>query len=309
MAALRPPDWQHQRRRSVPYFPNAPERPDADLAAYMFVEDISLGILPNELEVRLVPDDQAPARIARIFPTRDEAFRASLRERVRDFIEEAARTLADEGEVWYEVVRPPAGTPGAPPPFVLAQLPPGTITPLPWWVIQHVPGPSRRRLGRRYVAIPRRDTWHLRLPSELGTPREHRSLLRLLGKDRFPPALSLEAMRPGGKSTGYDFAVHRKAHQSMIALATRQWGWTARGDWAEESSAFFLDYRTLRFRRSQVLLREHIIKEVDALLQREGLRTRIVLEGLATAEMVEAMLTRFHDGTAAATDALDLLRK
>ena len=308
MAARRPPDWPHQERRSIPYFPDAlPEPADRDPTAYMFVEDIGLGILPNGCEVRLEPAHEAQT-IAAIFPTRDELFRERFSERINDFIEESARSLAERGEFWYELVRPPAGMADPTPPFVLARLPPGKITPLPWWFIQHVPGPSRARAGRGYIAIPRRDTWHVTLPSELGTPREHRTLVRFLGSSLFPPELALEAMRPGA-TTGYDFTVHRQAHQALVAAATRRWGWTGRGIWSEESSQYFMDYRAIRFRRAQVLIRTHIINEVNTLLEREGITARIIVEGLTTTDMIDTMLSRLREGTATTDEALNLLRQ
>jgi len=272
----------------------------------MFVEDIGLSILPNDPEVRFEPADQAQA-IAAVFPTRDELFRRRPSERISDFIEESVRSLADRGELWYELVRRPPRTPDPTPRFVLAQLPPGKITPLPWWLIQHVPRESRARLGRWYVAIPLRDTWHLTLPSVLGTPREHRALVRYLGSSLFPPELALEAMRPGA-TTGYDFTTHRQAHQALVAAVTRRWGWTGRGIWSEESSQYFMDYRTLRFRRAQVLLRTHIIDEINTLLEREGVTARIIIDGLVTTGMIDTMLTRLREGTATADEALNLLR-
>lgn len=297
-------------RRSIPHFyEENPPRPEADLWAYMVAEDIGLGILPDELGVRLEPPNSPSAAVVlQLFPTRD-GFRASLEERVTDFIEETTQYLAREGELWYEIVRRPTSISAGPPPFVLASLPPGNTTQFPGRLIQHVPRASRPRVGRRYIVLPLRDAWHITLPPELGSPGEHRSLLRLLGSSFFPPAFSVEAMEPGKSVKGYDFTVHRQTHQAWIAAATRRWGWTGRGMWAEEASAYFLDYRALRFRRAQVLLRGHIINEMNALIHREGIDTTIVTEELTSVEMIDAMLARIKEGTATSDDALYLLKR
>lgn len=304
MAARQPPDWEHGQRRSIPYFPDTPAEELEDASASGFVEDIWLTLLPNQVQVRIEPEANVLPRFEEIFPSRDE-FGPHLDERITDFIEDAAQSLAADGEVWYELVRPPV--PGTSPPFVLAKLPRGKITPLPWWVIQQVPRASRERIRRRHVTIPRRDTWHLTLPRELGSSREHRAVLRLLGR-LFPPEFSIEAMRPGA-TTAYDFSVHHRAREVLVAAVTRRWGWTGRGMWLRESSQYFMDYRTLRFRRAQVLIRTHLINEINGLLRREGLANTIVLDGLATVETIDVLLGRLDETAALPADALEVLRQ
>lgn len=281
----------------------------------MFAEDIGLGILPYEFggsiyAARLDPADYPESAIAQLFPTRDDWLSNRLTEKIAAFIEETASYLAHEAERWYEIVRPPTEEASPQDPvFVLEQLPLGRLTRLPWWLIQHVPRESRRRIGKRFVTISTRDVWHITIPPELGTPRQHRRLLMFLGRNPFPPPFSVDAVAPGKDSKGYDFTYHRKAHQESVAYATRRWGWTGRGMWAEESSEYFTAHRILRFRRAQILLRDHILDQMNTLLHREGIKVRIVVDGLPAAEEIDSMLTRLERGTATYADALALLKR
>jgi hypothetical protein len=316
MEADQPPAWVHQRRRSVPYFPeaDAPRRVESDPSGYMFVEDIGLGILPYEVSgreysVRLDPGDFPEETVASLFPSHDERLSNGLRDKIAAFIEEVTRGLAHRGELWFETVRPPANEVAPSPAFALQELPPGRVTRIPGWLIQHVPRASRGRIGKRFINIPSRDAWHVTIPAELGTPSEHRALIEFLGRTSFPPPFSTEVLAPGNDPKGYDFTRHKQVHQASIAYATRRWGWPARGMWEEESSEYFAAYRFLRFRRAQCSLRDHILNQMNALLRGEGIRATIITEGLAKPGEIDSMLRQLESGTATYADALALLRR
>jgi len=316
MRSRNTPEWALEQQRSISFFPeDLPQnRIGGGMWEHMFTEDIRLGLLPYErlqgtpYSIRLEPLGNEDV-IVQIFSSATEWRRASLKESVADFVEQIAGYLAHAGEAWYEIIRQPGSLDANSAPFALEPLPSGKITRVPGYVLQWIPRASRPRIGKRFVRLPQHDVWHVTLPRALGTPRQHRRTLEFLEQGIFPPLFSVEAMAPGRESGGYDFDEHRRRFNESLAYVTRAWGWTGRGLWMNEASDYFSEYRNLRFKRSQILLRDHIFHELNVLLEREGLPDRILTNGLLTLSEIDDILKRLWSGNVRFDEVLATLRR
>ena len=76
-----------------------------------------------------------------------------------------------------------------------------------------------------------------------------------------------------------------------------------------EASDYFSEYRNLRFKRSQILLRDHIFHELNVLLEREGLPDRILTNGLLTLSEIDDILKRLWSGNVRFDEVLATLRR
>jgi hypothetical protein len=302
---MKTPDWVDESRRSVAYFGvSRREHPAVGhLMASMFVEDIKLVSLrarrkEQGFEVALNSAEQNSEReVANLLGEFDTGWRGELEETVPRFVDEAVLYLAYFGETRYELVRPP--NVGAPDSLraSLVILPPGGIVDLGYWIVQLVPPGSWRDVGKRLAVLPKSDVWHLTLPRELGGAKGHRRLLRALAEASAPaPEFSLEDMRRQRSSLGYDFKQYHRDMEIAAASLTLDWGWPGRGMWNESCLEYFTVYRNLRFARSRAVLRDHVIRELNSLLEREGFKCSIVVKGVPDPSEFDDLIRRLSEG-------------
>lgn len=310
------PDWIHDARRSVPYFGGARRDHPAvgNLLASMFVDDIQLGKLrvrrrEEEFDVRLDPHDAASEReIVNLLGEFDTGWRGTLKTAFTKFVDDAILHLVYAGETWYELVRPSRSNEQNGPRGTLEILPPGRVVRFARWTFQMIPPTLWQDVGKRIVVLPRRDTWRLAIPPELGGPRGYRRLLELLAEASEPaPEFSLEDMQRGRATRGYDFMRYHKDRELTAASLTRRWGWPGRGAWTEYSLEYFTMYRHLRFARSKAALTDHVISELNKLLKSEGFACRVVVIGIDPPAIFDNLLKRLWEGKATFKEVVETI--
>lgn len=147
--------------------------------AFMFVRDVPLGIMPSrhddgDFAVSLDPSDPVLQERIIVLLEIGQFSRYGLQEAVVNFVETLARDIAFSGECYFEV-SDPEGSEGA---RTLLILPPGIIRRRGASYLQVIPEADRHEGEPAEIEIPAKRMWHITLPPALGSPKEHRKLLR-----------------------------------------------------------------------------------------------------------------------------------
>jgi hypothetical protein len=284
---------------SVRYLPSLQGRTPME-QAYFFIRDVPLAIMPirgqkdrPDFGVSIDPADDEVAAWLAGFIHIGQFEHQRLDEAVVEFVETAARYLAYSGEIYFEMVF----ADDAERPSRLVALPPGPVVRLPTKYLQVVPKADRSALeGHRYFAIPSRQMWRLRLPPEMGSTRQHRRMLSKL--ERLSGVMPPFAVHSGdlGHSAKFDFAAHHRACELGVERATNRWGTIPSLAQIEGTTEYFFLARRLAWQRSQAILREHILTELNVLLVRLRVPHRVIVAGLPTAPEILDALRKLHAG-------------
>lgn len=306
------------QRLSRAYFPPPPDREPglpAEGSGFFFARDLPLGLMPfrgsNEnsaFSISLDPPDTArEVWLAELLEVRDR-YSYGVEDAVTSFVEETIGFIAYFGERYFEIasVEPEAD-----------ELPPVRLLPLPWGPVvqlvrsyyQLIPRHARSEDGKRMVRLPASRIWHLRLPRELGSPRRHRRMLRRLSRVSRPvPDFAFPTGGLAPEVRGYDFTTYHRLSDIAVERLTNRWGTIPSLNQVEGTTEYFFVARRLRFLRSQALIRGHILRELNALLERLGVPERIVMTGLPTPQAIDETLGRLERGEIGFKEALDTTR-
>jgi len=291
----------------------------------MFIEDVRLYVMPiggesrtrPDFSIGLVPDSPAARSIITYaFAPRDYYYHkySEVTKAVSGFVQESAFTLAYEGVLYYEIAKGEWPTEAVEPreieeeprfkeAFRLLYIP-GRVIRLANYYLQIVPPAEWARTGKKFAAIPASDVWSLKIPSELGGPRNHRTLLKTLVRASTPlPDFVSDATKKLSEIHDFSFGgFHRQQHLA-VASESASWGWPARDLWRESVLEYFSYYRHLRFALSMAILREHIIASINDLLERIGFPSRLVLKGLPTPSEIKSYIVEMEKGEMTFDDA------
>jgi hypothetical protein len=176
-----------------------------------------VGDRESEFAVRVDPEDHdVGAWIAVLLGARDRRW-YELEDALCEFVREVAATLALEGEAFFEIVGSPRRCGEGLPDIALARLPFGRVVSVPSKYLQVVPKHLWHTHGA-WVALPKDAVWHVALPRRLGSPRQHRRLIRRLNAvSDVVPEFALEDNQYGGSVPGYDFRCIERP--SMLRLS------------------------------------------------------------------------------------------
>lgn len=154
---------------------------------------------------------------------------------------------------------------------------------LPGLFVQIPPLKDREYFGRWIFAARSRHVWRVSMPRSLGGSSGYRRLRRRLSRFTLTsPMWAPEAMSKESEIVRYDFLGHRRLLEQYVARAVRPWGWNRR-DWSDDhQTQFFNFYRMITFQWALAVFRDHIIKEVNLLLQRMDVMARLSLKGFLT---------------------------
>jgi hypothetical protein len=293
-------------RVSRGYFPNSiGSSSDVMMGhSFLFIRDLPLGIMPmghgidtKEWHVTLDPAEGLDLTewISTLLDIDRHGYgKSGLAPAVSSFIEEIAKELAYSGETYYEVVT--RDTEASPAPVYLLPLPLGPVRLRGNVYLQSVPEADRDPGAPSEIAIPREKIVRFALPPSLGTPEEHRALLRDLVKLSNPmPRFALEGADLG-KGSGYDFAAHHRAQDAAIEHAMASWGTVPSVRWLKGTTEYFFVARTLQFRRAQALIREQIVRDLNLLLDRLAVSRHLIVTGLPTAGEILVAMERLERG-------------
>lgn len=301
--------------QSIRFSPSMAGRTEVEGDQFIFTRDLPLGVMPirgvrdaENYGVRLEPPDDAVAGTLLRLLDVGQFSHDDLAEALSEFVETTTRYLAYQGEVFYEIATVLQRRTGMPELRLLA-LPPGRVIRMPWAYYQLIPKDDRAELKKgRAVRIPRSKVWRIALPRRLGGVHRHQRMLKAL-RDRSSPMPEFRLRRVDmGRGIGYDFSVHRDACTIEKERATRRWGTMPSYSRVGGTTEYFFFSRRLEFKRSQAMLRDHIIGELNDFLSRLGLDHRLVVDGLVSPVTIGRMMARLQAGEVTISEALDVDR-
>jgi hypothetical protein len=306
------------RRRQLPgkrisraYFQSTDRpRPELSGKSFMLWRDLQTGMMRfgagrGNVRIRLAPHDPQLEDWVVALIDIGQFQRGSLPEAVPAFVEQVANHLGYDGEGFFEIVV--GANDDAPAPTVLAPLPSGEVKRRGGDFLQVLPAEDREPGGPDMLHIPASRMWHIELPRELGSPNEHRAMLVALARQEPIAGFALEDGQLGA-SQGYDFSEHRRAADIATERATRAWGTIPSLQQIDGTTEYYYIARSLQFMRSQALVGEHIMAELNSLLRRLGVSAQIHVEGLPTAALIAEYIAKLEKGEMSFTTALQASR-
>lgn len=300
------------RHRRKPY----PYRGDS----HMFIEDMYTGIMP--FMIYRGEREKYPARIEPAATPQKQTLITkgiSQREYVHfledalcEFVRTTAHVLFSDGAVFYEIVYRKNEADEIEDfdfvllqPFYLFRSWKNYYQVVPWWEAKE----SHIRV--QIIKIPAEKILRIDFPKQYGGKRKIDSVLKRLWQlsKELIPGFHMKAMEKN-ENIGFDLDEFNRAKYLEIAKLTKTFGWNQR----QRSEGYITEYysmlRFLREKKLEATMREHIIAELNAALNRQPLNlgARIVIENLFSVEDVAEQEKLLKQGDVAFMDIFNILK-
>ncbi|QJP09353.1 hypothetical protein [Pseudomonas multiresinivorans] len=206
-------------------------------------------------------------------------------------LEKIARHLVWDAISTYELVKEESGVSAH-------HVSPQCMLRLPFYTLQLVPSKEREKWSARYLYCPNRRIWRCTFPDSLGGSSGYKRMIRRLSKT--PPGslpeFAVQEVSEGRGGSGFDFNSYMTKHIVYINKVTAQWNWHRR-DWSDDRQCeYWRTYKRAMFKRSQILLREHLTKEVNCLFKMCGIKCMVAVRGLSGVSDVAESLEKLNSG-------------
>ncbi len=300
-------------RLSRAYFPNV-ERGNDEFYASIFTRDVHTGIMPFRnggkypFKVSLSRKNKNLEKQLSEFLHIGQFGGWSLEESLWDAVETLSQYLSTFGDVYLEIVhendKDEAGITGK----KLEFLPLGKVFRLNSNYVQIVPLSDWKRGEKKFYLIPSSRIWQIKLPRKLGTPRQHRRMLKQLNALSEP--MPNFALKDGtlGSSSKYDFTAHHRNKDIAVEQTTSTWGSIRSLSRIKGTTEYYYIVNRLQSSRSQALLREHLLSEINKLLKRLGVKNSVKTEGLKSSSEISEAIKKLEKGTISFSEALDVTK-
>ena len=287
-------------------FPSLAERQNLNQNVYMLTEDISLDVMPiggrtekqKEFEVNLKGKkserEKAKTTIAQLCEHRGY----HISEILCDAVKYVARNLTSGGRAVYEIIQDDEET-------HIRGFTSRNLFRIFSWYLQVIPPGDRVLWKRKYTLIHKKRIWDVQIPRRLGGKIGYRKMMRKLGKYQYMGPKFFETDLQHGKiSRDYNFLRYTKNSEIYANRVTNKWGWNRRDYSQDNSTEFYMFYKILKFRWAQAILREHIISEINQLLDRLSINCEIIVTGLPTADEILQVRSDMKNGVINFSEAL-----
>lgn len=286
--------------------------------AWMFREDFSRGLFPydwrtceKQFQVTL---HNTPAHFQQllvdVLPARDE--RDDLNEAILESVEKIADNLVRYGRAVYEFVQ---FTETNSKEFTLMDISYLDLVIKDKVIIQkNIPLRAQQELSLpSAIEIPRTKCFIIDFPETLGGRDKYMKLLNDLSKPFDESFYGFAMSHIERKMPEYNFNEHDRINKEFLWSATREIGWHHRS-LGDDNDLWFPHYailRRLRFRRSKLILRDHIIENLIAIIRSIGEQLDIGLEisiqnSLQTVSELDTAISAWQSGMLEYKDAMNL---
>lgn len=289
------------------HFPSLSRGPDIDPDVHMFTEDIHLAIMPiggrtekqGDFTVGLQGEDPDCEKAKEIIGELGQFDKYDTAAMVCDAIDNIARHLAWEGQSVYEIIKDNEQV-------YIHGFTSKNLSKILFWYLQIIPLGDWDLWKRKFTLINRKRIWKVRMPHELGGTSGYKIILKRLRKySHLGPSFYRQDLERGLTTKNYDFLKYVRNSEIYFNRVTHKWGWNRR-DWSQERcTEFYSFYNMLSFRYAQAILREHIIKEINQLLDRLSVKCKLVIMGLPTAEELLKIRKDMQEGLISFTEVSD----
>ena len=304
---MNPKTWPKRHARG--HLPHAKSRKnDMQSMSFMFTRDLKQGIMPSrygretpDYKVELKNKDKAlDKRLTTLLDVSRSPVN-NLSEGVSEFIETCTMYMSYWGEVVFEILRDEKS--GEAEKF--DSLPPKTVKKILWQYIQFIPKQDIADDGKRFIRVPSEHIWRITMPSELGGVRKHRKMIRRLNElSNTTPQFTFEGLDFGSKD-GFEFDYHHMSRDIAIEQCTHRFGTIPSFGQLKHTMEYYFIANRLQSALAKALLREHIVKELNALMARLDIDNELVVSGIPTAKDIRVIAEELQQGKVSFADALD----
>ena len=288
-------------------FPSLSRGPEIDQDVFMFADDIHLALMPisghterkKGFTVELHGEEEDCDKAKEIIGSLGAYDRHDTAAMVCDAVDNIARHLAWEGQATYEIVKDNEQ-------IYIFGFTPNYLFKVMFWYLQIIPRGDWNLWNRKFTLIRNKSVWKVVIPFELGGVRGFKRVLRKLGKySQLGPQFFRRDLERGLTTEHYDFREYARNSEIYVNRVTKKWGWNRR-DWSQKNcTEFYSFYKMLLFRHAQALLREHIINEINNLLERLSIKAKLVVIGLPTAIEIWQIKCDMQSGNISFLEASD----
>jgi hypothetical protein len=270
------------------------------LYAHMLREDIVTGIMPLGGRSRYHPNFTASIQgveneinsARELIASFSERGTRDLNEIISRAIEEIARALSWKPSSLYEIVNTQKSV-------SIHPVSSRRTFRLPFYTFQVIPRADQQTWRRKILHQSNRYIWSISIPKALGGAKGYREMISRL--EKIPPASTpqfvMQELENSVEPSIFDFNEYSALHKLYINKATSNWNWHRR-DWSDDTQCeYYRTYKRAMFKYAQNLLREHIVSELNILLQRLGLNCTILISGLPSAAEILESANDLHLGT------------
>lgn len=272
-------------------------RVDVSPEFHMFTEDLSNGLMPYPRRLEpgsfsvSVGNDPRGIELLQSLSRHDRFF--SNEELLCNAVNELGRYLVWEGRAIYQIIPDDIDSRI----LRLSRCTPVRVFRLAGYYIQHVPGADRAEFSSAFLFARKSKVWEIGIPDILGGIRAYRNVLKGLKryKGAFPEFLT-EDLHAQRATPNFEAGEYIRCKKAVKARLTRVWGWPGRDTSLDHETEFFHFYRTVTFRWSQAILRNHIVNALNELFRRLQFNSEITMTGIPTPESILEIRNKMEQG-------------
>lgn len=307
------------RRRNSPQveptvamrFPSLSQGPELHLQAHMFVEDITMAIMPiggrtsnqKDFAVSLEGENGECEKAKQILGELCEFEKYDLSEMACDAVGTIARRLTWEGRAVYEILSNEKKV-------HLFSFTSKRLFRIPKYFLQFTPRKDWELLEKKLVVVPSNRIWQLEIPPVLGGRAKYLRVLQELRRfSHTGPDFWRDDLQRGMQTQHFDFQKYRRKAEIHCRRVTKKWGWNSRDLSQDRATEFYTFYKMITFHWAQAILREYITKEINGLFSRLHVCAELKIRGLPTPTEILEVRRELRHGSitfAAASDRVTL---
>jgi len=275
-----------------------------DFSVDMFTEDISNYIVPfddQKVNTYVEPSNTVFETIVMeiLASSFSQYGREGLNQAVLDAIRYIAGFLARDGYVIFEFIKLVEADERLSYRFVPIL---GKVNTDGKSVVQKIPAGLTGEDSPEYeIIIPQDKCQIFEFPESLGGKKQYLNFLKKFKKEsKSVPMMKMYSEGSLWGAKGYDISKHQQIVDLKLWKRTQPYGWGHREGAGKLFSSFFPVYRSLKFKHSQVLLRDHVIDALQKLIKFIGKELKqegnLVVEGLSTLSDIESTIKMWETG-------------
>lgn len=291
-------------RLSVGYYHNNIE--DIEHNSHMFMEDLYQHIVPvygnyyDNIKCYLEPSNSGfEEQLGKILPAFNRGYREDFKEIILSSIRYVAARLVQQGFLVFEFVKTKdfAGNEH----FKLEDVYGLDVTVKKDNIEQVIPDDALQIHNvTNPIVIPRSKCYIIEFPDALGGKNKFIQFMKefkTLGEQS--PMMCFFSNPLSGKP-GYNVIEHQRLHELELWKKSKRYNWHHRGIHDKELSPYYNTYRRLLFSRTQIILRDYVVKELKALLSNIGLKLghnlELRVEGLTSLSTTDKKIKDWETG-------------
>jgi hypothetical protein len=298
--------------RFVSHFPSLSRYGDLDLTSHMFIEDIHLALMPiggrtekhPDFSVEVEGPDPEQEKTVALCRSLAQYDHYEVNDLICDTVQEVAMHLAWQGKAVYEII-PDRNEPRK---YYLHSFTTKCLFRLPGCYIQIIPPKDYKLIKKRFIIVRSKDIWDISVPSILGGVWGYkRSLSRLRRYNHLGPSFWLSDIERQIQDKNFNFQDYVMYTEAYYTKVTKPWGWNRRDYSLRNNTEFYSFYKNISFKWAQAILREHIIKEINILMQRLEIESRIIITGLPLSQDILRVRQELLEGKISFAKAHDMV--